>query len=99
MIDSPRHLVALEFSRHLWGGHVQSLIPVIQRLNAERRATIDVLGFTTALAAFKSAGISANGYRYLLTDDDRPWLELAESTRSQITTWILRKQIHSHITL
>ena len=78
MVDNPR---ASRSPRILFatygGGHVQSLIPVIQLLKAERKATIDVLGFTTALAAFKRAGISANGYRYLLTDDDGPWLELA----------------------
>lgn len=59
------------------GGHVQSLIPVIRALEDRPDVDLRVIGFTTALAALRRAGIDALGYRALLGDDDGPWLEQA----------------------
>lgn len=59
------------------GGHVQSLIPVIRALAGRRDVELSVIGFTTAFAALRSAGIDALGYRALLEDGDDPWLEQA----------------------
>lgn len=59
------------------GGHVQSLIPVIQRLQQDDDVALSVIGFTTARAAFLRAGIPAAGYASLLDAADTPWLNLA----------------------
>lgn len=59
------------------GGHVQSLIPLAQDLSQQPGIELDVIGFTTARAAFARAGIEAGGYRSLLEEGDEAWLDLA----------------------
>lgn len=59
------------------GGHVQSLIPVAKKLQKQKCVELIVIGFTTARAAFKRAGIMALGYDSLLDESDDKWLELA----------------------
>ncbi|MDP2870410.1 hypothetical protein [Methyloversatilis sp.] len=61
------------------GGHVQSLLPVVRQLSDQPDISVTVLGFTTALATFRSAGIAADGYCSLLDADDAPWLSQAQT--------------------
>lgn len=59
------------------GGHVQSLVPVIRALAERDDVVLQVLGFTTALASFRRAGIDALGYSALLRAEDAPWCKRA----------------------
>jgi hypothetical protein len=59
------------------GGHVQSLIPLAHGLRQLPGVELEVIGFTTARAAFSRAGIEASGYRSLLEEGDEAWLALA----------------------
>lgn len=61
------------------GGHVQSLLPVVRQLSGQPDVSVTVIGFTTALATFRNAGIEADGYSSLLDADDAPWLSLAQT--------------------
>jgi hypothetical protein len=61
------------------GGHVQSLLPVVRQLSDQPDISVTVIGFTTALATFRNAGIPAVGYSSLLDTDDAPWLSLAQT--------------------
>ena len=60
------------------GGHVRSLIPVAHQLRAVPWIDLTVIGFTTARAAFKRAGIDAIGYDSLVSDRDGEWLSAVE---------------------
>lgn len=61
------------------GGHVQSLLPVVRQLSGQPDVSVTVIGFTTALATFRNAGIQADGYSSLLDADDAAWLSLAQT--------------------
>ena len=65
------------------GGHVHSLVPVIQKLKEQERFEIEVIGFTTAQATFMAAGITAQSYRCLLQKEDEYWLELARQHKPE----------------
>lgn len=78
MGDGKRVLVA-----SYGGGHVQSVIPIVKLLQDRPDRTLDVIGFTTARAAFAQSGIRAQGYRCLVEGEDAPWLELAQSLRPE----------------
>ncbi len=60
------------------GGHVQSLLPVACQLRDHPAISLRVIGFTTALATFRRAGIEAEGCSSLLESDDAPWLAMAQ---------------------
>ncbi|GFE51049.1 hypothetical protein So717_28020 [Roseobacter cerasinus] len=59
------------------GGHVQSLIPIAQALLERQDIELEVIGFTTARAAFERAGVPAAGYCCLLDETDQKWIDLA----------------------
>lgn len=72
------------------GGHVQSLMPVIRALADHDDVVLQVLGFTTALAAFRRAGIDALGYSALLRAEDISWCERARP--------VLERPLHPDVT-
>lgn len=59
------------------GGHVQSLLPIAVALQENPEVDLTVLGFTTASATFRKAGVAARNYESLLQDGDEKWLEFA----------------------
>ncbi len=66
------------------GGHVQSLIPVIQQLIKEPRIELNIIGFTTARAAFERAGIIAKGYSIFEKYLTMPCPEIAQDFVSDV---------------
>jgi hypothetical protein len=59
------------------GGHVQSLIPIVNQLNQTTNVDLTIIGFTTARAAFARAGIKVMGYDCLLDESDQECLAFA----------------------
>ena len=60
------------------GGHVASLLPLAQCLQADTQLELQCLGLTTARAAFAQAGFAALGSADMLQPGDEPWLQRAE---------------------
>lgn len=60
------------------GGHVASLLPLAQRLQADPQVDLRCLGFTTARAALAQAGLAPLGASDMLQPGDEPWLQRAE---------------------
>ena len=73
------------------GGHVQSLIPVILKLQKEDIHSLEVIGFTTAKHTCIEHGIDALGYEVFLNDDAREHEELARQ--------LLPTELHSRVSL
>lgn len=60
------------------GGHVQSLLPVAQRLLRDGNVDLQVLGLTTAYSVFRTEGIPVMGASELLESGDEEYIELAK---------------------
>lgn len=65
------------------GGHVASLLPLAQRLQADPRVALRCLGFTTARSVFEASGFMTMGAADLLQPGDEPWLERARPLLEQ----------------
>lgn len=66
------------------GGHVNALLPVVQKLN-RLRSDIEshVLGLTTAAAVLREAGVPFLGFKDVLRPDDRAAIEYGNTLAAQ----------------
>jgi hypothetical protein len=74
------------------GGHVNMVIPILQRMAARNDIHCDVLGLTTAAQILRDYGFSPMGFADFITDEDRRAREMGERLVSENATGTVSRE-------
>lgn len=71
------------------GGHINSLIPIIKKLNVRKDIRLTVLGLTTAGATLEKENIEYIGFRNLVQEEDSEAIKIGEKFNNNINNSVV----------